>query len=575
MGCRKVFSKIICIFAAPHGQQRQAQRDALPRHATVDNTRRQPLPLRHTTGRNGIALPQEKRNTETIMKKRKKIFVKDWIKLHPYTAQDSTDQYYTALANRIYDAISGSEYGDKLKKSDDILYVSLCLASWFEDIVSQTCIWNAFTAESKRRYGRHIPFYSDEATYTVGEPNLADVKFILWNYLQQKEFDSVFVAPDLDGLDEVSQKVFQIIDSEYETAPENERMFDFITKNHDGDDDFFNYRDVLKWFHFCCYVNVSNAQQFRKEVENTLARTRGNAVNPNLIIYSVETNEIATRRNALLALTTPEWMALVARQHKERKAWAEAKNYGASFFTIESEEKDYLYLKDLVTEESGLKFCKKSVQLEDFSGFIKNHTPIFLSLFWYGDSYWQNGVMSDTKSDDKLEAAIADERKTKEHADNKAVYEKFKKATGGKWYALFENNEEMSDFFTKKMAINESKDNPLPVKPKEARGIAAFATPYNGLNILYGLTPCIKTDDNPSYDKDFAEKNAFTFYIDSENIGYETSCLLFDNGMLPDACVINDNGERRNDLTDGDIKFVIDYNHYCHRERDLSPAELF
>ncbi len=509
------------------------------------------------------------------MKRKKKIFIKDWIKLHPYTVQDSTDQYYTALANRIYDVIDGSEYGDKLKKSDDILYVSLCLAAWFEDVVSQTGIWNAFTEESKRRYGRHIPFYSDEASYVTGEPNLADVKFILWNYLQQKEFDSVFVAPDLDGLDEVAQNVYQIIDAEYETAPENDRMYDFIAKNHDGDDDFYCYRDVLKWFHFCCYVNVSNAQQFRKEVENTLARANGNATNINLIIYGVETNEIATRRNALLALTTPEWMALIARHHEERKAWAEAKNYGASYFTIESEDEDHLYLKDLITEESGLKFRKESVQVTDFSSLIKKQTPIFLSLFWYGDSYWQNGIMADVEIDEKTNAAIAEEREKRDHTDDRAVYEKFKKATGGKWYALFEENQELSDFFTKEMGINESKSSQLPAKPKEARGIAVFATPYSGLNILYGLTPCIKCDDNPTYDKAFAEENAFKFFIDNENVGYETSCLLHDNGMLPDACVVNDNGEKRKDMTDGDVLFVIDYNHYCHRDRDLSPAELF
>ena len=78
-----------------------------------------------------------------------------------------------------------------------------------------------------------------------------------------------------------------------------------------------------------------------------------------------------------------------------------------------------------------------------------------------------------------------------------------------------------------------------------------------------------------AYDTEFAEENGFKFFIDAENIGYETSCLLFDNGLLPDACVINDNGEKRKDLTDGDVQFVIDYNHYCHRERDLSPANQF
>ena len=34
-----------------------------------------------------------------------KIYPKDWMLLHPYKQSDSTDLYYTQIANRIYDML--------------------------------------------------------------------------------------------------------------------------------------------------------------------------------------------------------------------------------------------------------------------------------------------------------------------------------------------------------------------------------------------------------------------------------------------------------------------------------------
>ena len=34
-----------------------------------------------------------------------KIYPKDWLQLHPYKQSDSTDLYYTHIANRIYDML--------------------------------------------------------------------------------------------------------------------------------------------------------------------------------------------------------------------------------------------------------------------------------------------------------------------------------------------------------------------------------------------------------------------------------------------------------------------------------------
>lgn len=70
----------------------------------------------------------------------KKIYPKEWLELHPYKRTDSVDRYYVDIANEIYDVLSFSAVTDGLGSDESIRYASLCLAAWFEDIISQTGI---------------------------------------------------------------------------------------------------------------------------------------------------------------------------------------------------------------------------------------------------------------------------------------------------------------------------------------------------------------------------------------------------------------------------------------------------
>ena len=99
--------------------------------------------------------------------------------LHPFSKSGETDLYYTNLADKVCAIIEDSEYGKLLRNKGDLIYLSLCVTSWFEDVISQLGIWKAFTTECKQRYGTYIPFYDTDGTYTQDEINLADVKFLL------------------------------------------------------------------------------------------------------------------------------------------------------------------------------------------------------------------------------------------------------------------------------------------------------------------------------------------------------------------------------------------------------------
>lgn len=508
------------------------------------------------------------------MKKKRTIFTKDWMTLHPFAQSDETDLYYANLADKVFALLEDSDYAKLLRNKGDMIYVSLCITAWFEDVISQLGIWKAFSTECKRRYGTYIPFYGTDGIYNQDEPNLADVKFLLWHHVQHIYFDDRFIFPNVKGLDELAGEIYRLLDAEYETAPENTRLHSLLCEGELTGKEFYQYRDVLKWFHFGCYFNVGNSQKLRQKMQEIMPQVQ-DRMQADIAAYGIQNDLVSGSRSNLLSLTTPEWMALVSRQHPERKIWAEAKSQEFSYYTIEREDDGYVYMKDLVSGEKDIKVCKESIKVKDFSGLIKNKSIIVASLFWYGDCWWQNGIMTDANDKKATKASVAEEKAKRAHTNEKAIYDNFKKSAGGKWYAIFKDNEEFEKFLTESMGYANVKSEQLPKMSEESKGVIAFATPYCGLRVVFGVTPCVKADDNPFYDKAYATEHASEFFFDEQNIPYEVSCLLNDNGMLPDASLQGEGSEGLQPVFDSNRQFIIDYSLHGSRERNLSPKELF
>lgn len=96
----------------------------------------------------------------------KKIYPKEWSATHPYKRSDASDLYYTAIANKVLNVLDSNQLDDVLNR-EMVRPTALALTSWFEDIISQVGIWQAFTTECKRRYGSYLPFYdtSEECSH--------------------------------------------------------------------------------------------------------------------------------------------------------------------------------------------------------------------------------------------------------------------------------------------------------------------------------------------------------------------------------------------------------------------------
>ena len=264
---------------------------------------------------------------------KKVIFTQEWMEMHPYEKPDEVDQYYTELANEIYHALDEACFTHNFKNVDDAKHLALSIAGYFEDVLSGTHIWKTFTTECMKRYGYHVPFYENETRYVNNalsgnnvpyaedEINFADLKFILWHHYQQSSYMQEAV-PFLFGTLELAAKmVYDILDKEYETAPENERLYDFLC-NYDAKMEKnvldIARRDILAWFHYGCYFNLGNQKRLQFTLQQMANSPQGLSEQ---IAYNVQMDMTITLRNNLLALTSYEWLLKITAEQPSHAYW--------------------------------------------------------------------------------------------------------------------------------------------------------------------------------------------------------------------------------------------------------------
>ena len=511
-----------------------------------------------------------KNTHQTHFRVMKKIYPKKWLELHPYKQTNSVDQYYVGIANEIHKRLYSSTIADAFEEEENIRYTSLCLAAWFEDVISQTGIWQAFTAECRKRYGAYLPFYPIKGDYFPDEINLEDIRFLLWHHIQYLCRGISAINPENPGIEQTAQEIYGLLAEEYETAPENERMQEFLYHSAMGEEDFFHYREILDWFHYQCYFNIENVAQCRDEAERLLDDEKITPEMAETLIYATRTSLTFKGRRNLLSLTSPEWLALIGKAHPEHQLWGKVKARENSCYLLEKEDDEFLYVKDLCSEDEGeFKITKKSLNLSAIRSREVGKSTLICELIYFGNAWWQCGMLLENKYDQKMAEYVDDLTKQKEKTNEKATFHDFIKASGGKSFVFCQSQEEISDFLLNKMDYNLKEGLDIP-RINTENGAMLMANPHTGLHIQFKLCECIKSPDNPNYNKEEAEKNAIMFIVNPDIIPYQLSCILQDEGMLPDAYL---NSLQRKEYGQEFIRknahFLTDYFHYRCREKDF------
>ncbi len=505
---------------------------------------------------------------------RKRIFLQDINRYHPYKYSDSTDRYYTALANKIVDIldnVSMEDWADDDMRRD----IAVAMALYLEDVVSGTKIWRTFTEECKARYGVYVPFYEIDEDYCPDEINIQDVNFLLWHRMQVANEGTVF-NPENIGIGTVSTMIMDVLEDAYEDAPENERMLEWMQNIRFSADDFLGCRRVLQWFHYRCYLFYENTYTFENQKDQVMdfldeqeEVDEAMLDMTDIMFYGLYAQNIMDERINLLSFTTPQWADKILSHHTDTTPLRNLKVREIMPYQVISTDEKSFTLKSPLSDMELL--CVDKNSLDDKDMIDSDCKYVACQLVWYGDGWKLNGMLrkEDDKEYDKEAKPFEYRRMNEEILED--TNKSFLKATGGERLAFCRDRSDMVQFMTRKMKMKFSKDVEWPDIP-DHHGIVIVCAETKGVGFITEYTEAICSPRNPFYNKKKAEITAIKLLFNSRVAPYEVARLLWDNGYLPDAGLNSAMGiEYGKKFFADNADFLIDYFH--HRcKADLKPA---
>lgn len=278
-------------------------------------------------------------NKQTTTMKNIKIFPKDWLALHPYKQSTPVDSYYTGIANRIYDILIETELINSFE-DDEPKQIAIRLAAYFEDVISELNIWRTFITTYHEMYGKYLPFYEPDDHYYDDEVNYEDVRFLLWHYTQQYHGyrKGTFVNPDNPANELTARMVYQLFCDEWTTAPENERMRTFLS----AENRFENqeaYETLLFWFHYHNYLLTDSDRELTEQTRRLWETAKKENLGVENLIMTLHDHQAYLSKTAMLALTSPQWLARILASHPDADFLKTAAAISTKRTAKENEEK--------------------------------------------------------------------------------------------------------------------------------------------------------------------------------------------------------------------------------------------
>lgn len=307
-----------------------------------------------------------------------------WLSFHPYEMPHQSDYYYLKLCNEIYNVLEYGEFPDEeIQISDEQKKDLACfITCYFEDVISRPGLWHAFITQVKELYGTYLPFFDpDPEEYYAEEINPVDIHFLLWYYLSMVFSHDSVISPAICEWSAHSEQIFEILDREYEEAPESFNLKQFFRLSS-GELDFYLVRDKLKWImldswlHFFLGQELSEMTEhlFRDDDEPIPEETRAR------YLYDTADSFILSRHTPLLARRGNEWLAYaLGKEHPLHKSLLEMGEKKSGFFFYMGKQGDNLLFQHIASGTE-LSVTTKSMDVPPhvkpgrsvtYSGFVK------------------------------------------------------------------------------------------------------------------------------------------------------------------------------------------------------------
>jgi hypothetical protein len=456
------------------------------------------------------------------------------------------------------------ESADLLSR-EDTENLACFIVCYFEDVISGAGLWQAFTAQVHELYGTHLPFYDlDPVDYYPDEINIEDISFLIWYYISMTHYDQNIISPEILEWSDLSFRIFDVFEREYEQAPENLKIKEHY-KVSPAEENFSVIKDKMRWVMLDSWLlhfqrnelaDMINEDGRFQDEDNELEENR------ELYLYDTVDSYVLSTCTTLLARQGKDWLAYV--QGKDHPLFKQILGIGAKksgyylFMGMENEELLYQH----IASEVVLKVTSKSMDLPEdlepgksisFAGFVR-----------WKDEWWFSGTTASWRYDADLVSREKNSEASRmlfgEDPDlkkkkNELLYASFLKFNNGKPIAFVEREEKAGSFIRDFLIFhNESIDIPASEKREGMERILKhdmlkagrssehgdinsvpgmiFFNRESGIQMAFGYNDLIPDPDNASY-----RENSTVDVPESESdpdSGHEAMRLLYSSYISGD-----------------------------------------
>ncbi len=458
-----------------------------------------------------------------------------WREVHPSGLVCQSDSYYAKLAARFANLIKDRIGDDYPSTVEDFKQTGLDLAAYLEDKLSGINLWNSFIAAYMKRYGAEFPFYNVESEEMMDdEPNYSDVRFLLWRDLNRFK-PGTMLNPLNPAVAALSKEIYDIMEEEFEVAPDSPELFEKIYVNTPMDD-LVEARKLMQWITTRAYLTSVYYPEtpFEKIHESFSAFFEDDQCSLELL-FGIETYFSISTKCGPLAMIASKWLAgmfaLSADDNINRYA-EQLYNFETRClqpYLIESSTRDRFDVRTL----TGELLTVDTDTLTDYSIDQMNSNRVIIAcLAKYGEFWHVNGASSFIDDVDDFEGHSKDYIEAKRaKMDSRDVQIKL---NGGSQIGFAADWAEVSSRFNLGKAKNMCDDEMLYDRVKTGRDFVYFINRYGSMTLLPDYAKAVALSGNKAYDAGYATAHAAPMFF-NENVGEELRDYLHTHNLMPDA----------------------------------------
>lgn len=450
---------------------------------------------------------------------------------HPRGLNCDSDREYTDFANRVVKTMRANTESANWS-TDYLRTIAVKVTLYFEDLVSELGLWKTFVNKHSQLYGKPLPFFQVDSGYRADYPCQQDVLYLIWDALiGLKEED--LPNPENPGLLSIARDITDLMEGEFEDIAINDDLVDYL---HEASYccDFYELRQMLKWFYFDCYLTSGRFTDYYYEQDIDFFAESLHAGSRDAR-YGAECMMPFNQDIGPLALQPKEWLALflehVGRKQKAEDVRALQCSSIEPFLKVSSDAKSVRF-KNWHGEEFSVRrtpmFNCPDKQLKDPE--INGSIGAFAC---YRGEWFLNGLNSWGDITEIWDAYIQD-KKIKEGAGVQN-YQHLMELSGGSALFYFHDLEELKRFEIKEMGIPEDQYQPPPMKEKVKNIVLFIPSERGSMGLMFNNADSICDPRNPFYDKKVAKKEALNIITCVDGVAGEFVRYAVSHGLLPDA----------------------------------------